>query len=202
MRFKALAAMYLNDTDWQGTPAELRYFGGAEDENACEFDYRPLSEIVSEHMDFFGLEERASAQLKIYVLTKPEDPELAQTYCDELIDALNDSLSDGDAVILMDASNGAYGDTFRTALVKRTELAKLATYAGQLDLANLTGTALGHGVARYAYLKNGECSELSEYGHMCSLADVLVKDICYRNNARASLSEYIRTELSGNPDNL
>lgn len=202
MGFKALAAMYLNDTDWQGTPAELRYFGGAEDENACEFDYRPLSEIVSEHMDFFGLEESASAQLKIYVLTKPEDPERAQTYCDELIDALNDSLSDGDAVILMDASNGAYGDTFRTALVNGTEFGKLVAYAGQLDLANLTGTALGHGVARYAYLKNGECSELSGYGHMCSLADVLVKDICYRNNARASLSEYIRTELSGNPDNL
>ena len=35
MGFKALAAMYLNDTGWQGTPAELRYFGGAEDENAC-----------------------------------------------------------------------------------------------------------------------------------------------------------------------
>lgn len=202
MGFKAMSAMYLEDTGWQGCLAELVYFGDSADTNACEFDYRPLDEIVSEHMRFFGIEESDGASLKIYVLTKPKTAELSQEYCDSLIDALNDSFSAGEPVILMDASNGAYGDEFRTALVNETEFGMLLAYAGQLDMANLTGTALGHGVARYAYLKNGNCSELSEYGHMCALADVLVKDICYRNNARAALSEYIRSELSGNPDNL
>lgn len=203
--FKAVAAMYLRDIDWQGAEAELRYFGGTEDQNACEYDYRPLNEIVTEHMSFFGLTESDSAQLKIYVLTKPKEPERSKEYCDELINALDDSFSAGDAVILMDAADsgyGEYGNEFRRSLVNDTEFGKLIAYSGMLDMAIVTGTALSHGVSRYAYLKNGECSELSEYGYMCSLTDVLVKDICYRNNVRMVLSDYISTELSGDPQNL
>ncbi len=202
MGFKALCSMYLEEISWQGSTAEVKYFGGAEAENACQFDYRPLSELVSRHMDYFGLTEKQGAELKICVLTKPKDESKAEEYCDELIDYLNDCLKNGSPVILMDGSNTAYGDYFRTRLTEDTELGKLIAYAGLLDLANLTGTALSHGVARYAYLKHGEGTELSEYGHMCTIADVLIRDICYRDDVRPLLASYVKDELGGDPNNL
>ncbi len=202
MGFKALCSMYLEEIEWQGACAEVKYFGGMEDENACQFDYRPLSELVRQHMDYFGISENAGAELKICVLTKPKDESKAEEYCDELIDYLNDCLKNGSPVILMDGSNTAYGDYFRTRLTEDTELGKLIAYAGLLDLANLTGTALSHGVARYAYLKHGEGTELSEYGHMCTLADVLIRDICYRDDVRPLLASYVKDQLGGDPNNL
>lgn len=202
MGFKALCSIYLEEINWQGAEAEVRYFGGAEGENACQFDYHPLNELVTEHMDYFGLAEKTGAELKICVLTKPADADKGTEYCDELIDYLNACLESDMPVILLDASNSAYGDYFQTRLVEDTELGKLIAYAGLLDLANLTGTGLSHGVARYAYLKNGEGTELSEYGHMCSLADVLIHDICYRDNVRPLLASYIKDELMGDPNNL
>lgn len=202
MGFKALCSMYLEEADWQGAEAEVRYFGGMESQNACQFDYRPLNELVTEHMDYFGLTEKTGAELKICVLTKPADADKGTDYCDELIDYLNDCLESELPVILLDASNSAYGDYFRTRLVEDTELGKLIAYAGLLDLANLTGTGLSHGVARYAYLKNEEGTELSEYGHMCSLADVLIRDLCYRDDVRPLLAAYVKDTLAGDPNNL
>lgn len=202
MGFKALCSMYLEEVGWQGSCAEVKYFGGAENENACQFDYRPLKLLISEHMEYFGLTEKSGAELKICVLTKPADADKGTDYCDELIDYLNACLDDGKPVILLDGSNAAYGDYFRTRLAEDTELGKLIAYAGLLDLANLTGTGLSHGVARYAYLKYGEGTELSEYGHMCTLADVLIRDICYRDDVRPLLASYVKDELGGDPNNL
>lgn len=202
MGFKALCSMYLEEIDWQGACAEVKYFGGMEGENACQFDYRPLSELVRQHMDYFGISEKAGAELKICVLTKPQDSAKSNEYCDELTAYLNDCFENGSPVILMDGSNAAYGDYFRTRLAEDTELGKLIAYAGLLDLANLTGTALSHGVARYAYLKYGEGTELSEYGQQCVIADVLIRDICYRDDVRPLLASYVRDELGGDANNL
>lgn len=61
MGFKALAKMYLDDIGWQGTTANVRYFGGTQDEAACDFDYRALEDIVAEHFDF-SISSRAQAR--------------------------------------------------------------------------------------------------------------------------------------------
>lgn len=201
MGFKALARMYLDDIGWQGAWANVQYFGGTQDEAACDFDYRPLDEIVAEHLEFFDVEQAEDAELQVIVLTKPEDESRKNSYCSELIDALNDCLYEGKPVILMDAGNNTYGNDFRESICKRVELGTLVAYAGMLDMANLTGTAISHGVARYAYLKNGDISESSERGHMKALADIIIKDICYRNVIRAETAEMV-TEMGGNPDNF
>ena len=201
MGFKALAKMYLDDIGWQGAAANVRYFGGRQYEAACEYDYRSLEEIIAEHFEFFGIEQSGSAELQVIVLTKPEDEDRKNRYCGELIKELDDCLDDGKPVILMDAGNNAYGNDFREMLCKKIELGKLIAYSGMLDMANLTGTAISHGIARYAYLVNGNISESAERGHMKVLADVIIKDICYRNIVRAETAAKV-TEMGGNPDNF
>ena len=201
MGFKALAKMYLDDIGWQGAAANVRYFGGRQYEAACEYDYRSLEEIITEHFEFFGIEQSGSAELQVIVLTKPEDEDRKNRYCGELIKELDDCLDEGKPVILMDAGNNAYGNDFRKILCKKIELGKLIAYSGMLDMANLTGTAISHGIARYAYLVNGDISESAERGHMKVLADVIIKDICYRNIVRADTTAKV-TEMGGNPDNF
>ena len=51
---------------------------------------------------------------------------------------------------MIDASNGTYGTEVYEALTKKAELGYLLAYSGMLDMAIVTGTALSHGVARYA----------------------------------------------------
>lgn len=201
MGFKALARMYLDDIGWQGTAANVRYFGGMQGEPACEYDYRALKDIIAEHFVFFDIEQSDDAQLQLIVLTKPEDESRKSSYCSELINALKSCFDAGQPVILMDAGNNAYGGDFRESLCKNVQLGKLIAYAGLLDMANLTGTAVSHGIARYAYLANGDVSESSERGHMRTLADVIIKDICYRNVIRAETAELV-TGMGGNPDNF
>ncbi|MGM9592163.1 MAG: DUF4127 family protein [Oscillospiraceae bacterium] len=201
MGFKALARMYLDDIGWQGTAANVRYFGDTQDEAACDFDYRALEDIVAEHFEFFDIEQSGNAELQVFVLTKPGDESRKNRYCLELIKELDDCLNEGKPVILMDAGNNVYGNDFREMLCKKIELGKLIAYSGVLDMANLTGTAISHGIARYAYLVNGDISESSERGHMKTLADVIIKDICYRNIVRAETADKV-TEMGGNPDNF
>ena len=201
MGFKALARMYLDDIGWQGTAANVRYFGDTQDEAACDFDYRALEDIVAEHLEFFDIEQSGSAELQVFVLTKPGEESRKNRYCLELIKELDDCLNEGRPVILMDAGNNVYGNDFREMLCKKIELGKLIAYSGVLDMANLTGTAISHGIARYAYLVNGDISESSERGHMKALADVIIKDICYRNIIRAETADKV-TEMGGNPDNF
>lgn len=50
-------------------------------------------------------------------------------------------------MILIDAGNGLYGTDFHDALTERTELGWLLSYAGFLDMAIVTGTAVSHGIA-------------------------------------------------------
>ncbi|MGN1081855.1 MAG: DUF4127 family protein, partial [Acutalibacteraceae bacterium] len=158
-------------------------------------------DIVAEHFEFFDIEQSGNAELQVFVLTKPGDESRKNRYCLELIKELDDCLNEGKPVILMDAGNNVYGNDFREMLCKKIELGKLIAYSGVLDMANLTGTAISHGIARYAYLVNGDISESSERGHMKTLADVIIKDICYRNIVRAETADKV-TEMGGNPDNF
>ena len=90
LAFKAVAKLYLEESGWQGASAAVTYFGGTEDRPACAYDFQPLTEILEEHLAFFGLEaeEAAAADLQVLVLTQPEDPGQAERYCRELVEVL------------------------------------------------------------------------------------------------------------------
>ena len=203
LAFKAVSRLYLDETGWQGAAVSVEYFGGTEDQPACAYDYQPLTTIVEEHFDFFDLTavEPGEAELRVLVLTQPADETQKEAYYEALIRELQ-----GDAAqvptILIDAGNGTYGTAFHEALTEKTQLGRLLSYAGFLDMAIVTGTALSHGVARYAFLRSGEQTEATERAFLRTVADSILKDFCYKHVVREDLIAYIRNDLGGNPDNF
>ncbi len=202
LAFKAVARLYLDETGWTGAQAAITYLGGTEDRPACEYDFQPLTEIMEEHLAFFDLREADTAELQILVLTQPEDPDQMNAYRKHLIEALRDYRKAQRPAILIDASNGTYGTAVYEALTRDTELGYLTAYSGMLDMAIVTGTALSHGVARYAVLKNGGGTDACDRAWARTLADSILKDFCYKGVVRNDLLGYIRNDLGGDPNNF
>ena len=202
LAFKAVARLYLDETGWTGARAAVTYLGGTEDRPACEYDFQPLTEIMEEHLAFFDLREADTAELQILVLTQPEDPDQMNAYRKHLIEALRDYRKAQRPAILIDASNGTYGTAVYEALTRDTELGYLTAYSGMLDMAIVTGTALSHGVARYAVLKNGGGTDACDRAWARTLADSILKDFCYKGVVRNELLGYIRNDLGGDPNNF
>ena len=135
------------------------------------------------------------------VLTQPADAAEQEAYIQALVQEL-----EGDAAqvpaILIDAGNGTYGTAFHEALTERVQLGRLLSYAGFLDMAIVTGTALSHGVARYAFLQNGEQTDATERAFLRTVADSILKDFCYKNIVRNDILAFVRNDLAGNADNF
>ena len=205
LAFKAVAKLYLEECGWSGGTAAVRYFGGSEKEPACAYDFQPLDDIMEEHLAFFALTRSGNyraAGLQVLVLTQPQAAENSGTYYTQLIEALKECRERGWPTILIDAGNGAYGTAFHEALTEQVELGWLLSYAGFLDMAIVTGTALSHGVARYAHLEHGATSPGEEKAFAKTLADSILKDFCYKNVVREDLLAYIRNDLGASPDNF
>ena len=161
--------------------------------------------MVAEHLELFGLTESGNplaAGLQVLVLTQPAEEESKNAYYEALMGDLEECRRENRPVILIDAGNGRYGTAFHEKLTKEAELGWLLSYAGFLDMAIVTGTALSHGVARYAYLQSGEESETAERAFARTLADSVLKDFCYKNVVRNDLLAYIRNDLGGDPNNF
>ena len=202
LAFKAVARLYLDECGWEGAAVSVQYFGGTEDQPACAYDYQPLTTIMEEHFDFFGLWPSEEAELEILVLTQPADESRAAEYCGDLIDCLRANREVGMATILIDAGNGTYGTAFHQALTEKAELGWLLSYAGFLDMAIVTGTALSHGVARYSFLCRGEQTQATEQAFLRTVADSILKDFCYKNIVRNDILNFVREDLQGNADNF
>ena len=205
LAFKAVTKLYLAECGWEGATAFVRYHGGTAHQPACEYDYKPLAEIVSEHMAFFELTEAPEGEehdLEILVLTQPLEEDQREVYCQHLLSWLQDARERQCPVILIDASNGTYGTQFHEMLTEQVELGRLISYAGFLDMAIVTGTALSHGVARYAFLQNGEQTEATERAFARTLADSVIKDFCYKHIVRNDILSFVRNDLQGNADNF
>lgn len=216
LAFKAVTRLYLDECEAAGTTlAEqgrnqvyIRYFGETQDRPACAYDSQALEVIVQEHLDFFGFEQveaQENADLQMLVLTQP-NPEnegvegWPSGYYQELI-ATMEEFSDI-PTILMDASNNQYGTAFHDALTETRDLGQLLSYSGFLDMAIVTGTALSHGVARYAWLAQGNGDDAAtNKAFQKGLAEAILLDFCYRNTVRNDLSSYVR-ELGGDPNNF
>lgn len=205
MGFKAVTKLYLEKSGWSGDTAYVSYFGGTEKEAACDYDYRSLKQLVNAHLSFFGLSRSSSQQkagLQILVLTRPKNEKEKATYYQDLIAVFKDNEKHERPTILIDAGNGEYGTAFHDALVKKAELGRLLGYSGFLDMAIVTGTALSNGVARYAWLKDGNKNTTADKAFLQGLSDSIIKDFCYKNTVRNRLISYVQNELNGSPDNF
>ena len=158
---------------------------------------------MEEHLRFFRLHRvEEQPDMAILVLTQPADEGKSQQYIDQLIAKLKAYHSAQIPVTLIDAGNGRYGTAFHEALTKETELGRLLSYSGFLDMAIVTGTALSHGAARLACLQqDGERTAVQEYAFAQTLADSVLKDFAYKHIVRPELLDYVRGS-GGNPDNF
>lgn len=205
LAFKAVAKLYLEEVQTDSPSVFVSYYGDTQDQPACAYDYKPLEEIVEEHIAFFGLEraaEAALADMQLLVLTQPADAEGKTACINGLIQELKANREAERPTILIDAGNGQYGTAFHEALTERTELGWLLSYAGFLDMAIVTGTAMSHGVARYAFLREGQSTAATEAAFAKTLADSVLKDFCYKNVVREDILSYVRNDLGGNADNF
>ena len=192
-------------SDYQGAlpTVTVRYFGGSESGASSDYDHQPMTEIVEDHLSYLGCEAGEDGDLQLLVLTAPAEEGQRKTAVRELIAALRQARKDGTPTILMDAAKNGYGTDFQRELVKKTELGFLLGYAGFYDLANATGIALANGVARWLCLQSGaERTQGQEDAFRLTLADSLVKDICYKNQAKIQTTVYVRDTLQGDPDNF
>lgn len=192
-------------SDYQGAlpTVTVRYFGGSKSEASSDYDHQPMTEIVEDHLSYLGCEAGEDGDLQLLVLTAPAEESQRKTAVRELIAALRQARKDGTPTILMDAAKNGYGTDFQRELVKKTELGFLLGYAGFYDLANATGIALANGVARWLCLQSGaERTQGQEDAFRLTLADSLVKDICYKNQAKLQTTVYVRDTLQGDPDNF
>ena len=204
MGMMSLCRMYA-DLDYGGPSPRVwvRYFGGSESSASSDFDHQPLTEIVAAHLAYLGLTatEGEDADLQVLVLTAPA--EAGRDYPGELIDALEESTRRNIPTALMDAAKNAYGTDFQTRLVKKAELGSLLGYAGFYDLANATGITLANAAARWMCLSTGTQRSLAqEQAFLRTLVDSLIKDICYKNDAKITITRYVRDTLGGDPDNF
>ena len=192
-------------SDYQGAlpTVTVRYFGGSESGASSDYDHQPMTEIVAEHLAYLGCGAGEDGDLQLLVLTAPAEESQRKTAIRQLIAALRQARKDGTPTILMDAAKNGYGTDFQRELVKKTELGFLLGYAGFYDLANATGIALANGVARWLCLQSGAVrTQGQEDAFRRTLADSLVKDICYKNQAKIQTTVYVRDTLQGDPDNF
>lgn len=203
LAFKAVTRLYLDECGWEGADVSVEYFGGTEDQPACAYDYQPLTAIMAEHFDFFDLRpaEPGAAELRILVLTQPADETKKNDYIQAVVRELEGNSAQMPTV-LIDAGNGTYGTAFHEALTEKVQLGRLLSYAGFLDMAIVTGTALSHGVARYAFLRHGEQTDATERAFLRTVADSVLKDFCYKNVVRNDILNFVRNDLGGNADNF
>ena len=200
----AFCRMYARcDCEGKLPAVTVRYFGGSEDRASSDYDHQPLTEIVAAHLSYLGCEMAESGQLQLLVLTAPADESQRKTAIRDCVAALRDARKAGTPTILMDAAKNGYGTDFQRELVRKTELGFLLGYAGFYDLANATGIALANGVARWLCLQNGAPRTQGQAdAFRLTLADSLVKDICYKNQAKIQTTAYVRDTLRGDPDNF
>ena len=192
-------------SDYQGAlpTVTVRYFGGSESGASSDYDHQPMTEIVENHLRYLDCGAGEDGDLQLLVLTAPAEESQRKTAIRQLIAALRQARKDGTPTILMDAAKNGYGTDFQKELVKKTELGFLLGYAGFYDLANATGIALANGVARWLCLQSGaERTQGQEDAFRLTLADSLVKDICYKNQAKIQTTVYVRDTLQGDPDNF
>ena len=203
----AVCRLY-GDTEYTGPAPKVRvrYFGSNGNITSSDYDHQPLRDIVDAHLDYLGAEcVDGGEDVQVLVLTRPaEDTDkFRKTAIRDLIAALEENGKKGVPTVLMDAARNQYGTDFQQQLVKKTELSMLLGYAGFYDLANATGIALSNGLARWLCLRQqGTCSTAQNQAFIRTLADSLLKDICYKNRAKDQLTVYVREELGGNPDNF
>ena len=184
--------------------ASVRYIGGKQGIPSSEFDRYTLEETVDLHLDLFQAIRvpEDEAELQILVMTGPTDTAKSQEYCEELVSTLEYNSENSIPTVLIEASNGAYGETLENLLFDRVEFGRLMAFSGQYEQANVTGAGMAMGFSRYLYLayaqdKDDDC----DIAHIQQLANSMSLTYAYSLRAQHPLHQFIKN-LGGDYNNI
>lgn len=190
----------------------VRYFGGMADAAADEYDIGTLRSNVRTHVESLGAtyvdetDAQTAADMELLVLTRISDSFTVknngasaayESNIRALIDKAKANLAADVPTVIVDASTGdnyyvSYVKglaNLQDALLTEVEIPKLLGYSNWNTVGNSLGIALGTGMARYAYLVNGNgASAASNEAFVKAMTFGCVKDITY--NARNKATDY------------
>lgn len=181
----------------------VRYFGGSENVASSDYDHQPMTENVDDHLAYLNVTQVTDGthDLEILVLTAPS--ENASESWEDLLVALQENEKSAMPTVLVDAAKHAYGTTVQEALIDQTQLGMLFGYGGYYDLANVTGVSVANGLARWLSLaQQGQLTMAQHQDFARTLADSLLKDLCYKNDAKVALTLYVNQTLEGDANNF
>ena len=174
--------------------ASVRYIGGTQMIPSSEFDRYTLEEVVDLHMDLFKAQRvsEEEAELQLVVMTAPDDESKTQEYAEELVSLLEYNIENNIPTAFIEASNNAYGFDLEHMLLERVDFARLMSFAGKYDQANVTGASFAMGFSRYLYLRCCENkTDAADLAQVKQIANSMALTYPYILHARYPLNLYI-----------
>ena len=174
--------------------ASVRYIGGTQMIPSSEFDRYTLEEVVDLHMDLFKAQRvsEEEAELQLVVMTAPDDESKTQEYAEELVSLLEYNIENNIPTAFIEASNNAYGFELEQMLLQRVDFARLMSFAGKYDQANVTGASFAMGFSRYLYLRCCENkTDAADLAQVKQIANSMALTYPYILHARYPLNLYI-----------
>ena len=174
--------------------ASVRYIGGTQMIPSSEFDRYTLEEVVDLHMDLFKAQRvsEEEAELQLVVMTAPDDESKTQEYAEELVSLLEYNIENNIPTAFVEASNNAYGFDLEHMLLERVDFARLMSFAGKYDQANVTGASFAMGFSRYLYLRCCEDkTDAADLAQVKQIANSMALTYPYILHARYPLNLYI-----------
>ena len=174
--------------------ASVRYIGGTQMIPSSEFDRYTLEEVVDLHMDLFKAQRvsEEEAELQLVVMTAPDDESKTQEYAEELVSLLEYNIENNIPTAFIEASNNAYGFDLEHMLLERVDFARLMSFAGKYDQANVAGASFAMGFSRYLYLRCCEDkTDAADLAQVKQIANSMALTYPYILHARYPLNLYI-----------
>ena len=174
--------------------ASVRYIGGTQMIPSSEFDRYTLEEVVDLHMDLFKAQRvsEEEAELQLVIMTAPDDESKTQEYAEELVSLLEYNIENNIPTAFIEASNNAYGFDLEHMLLERVDFARLMSFAGKYDQANVTGASFAMGFSRYLYLRCCEDkTDAADLAQVKQIANSMALTYPYILHVRYPLNLYI-----------
>ena len=174
--------------------ASVRYIGGTQMIPSSEFDRYTLEEVVDLHMDLFKAQRvsEEEAELQLVIMTAPDDESKTQEYAEELVSLLEYNIENNIPTAFIEASNNAYGFELEQMLLQRVDFARLMSFAGKYDQANVTGASFAMGFSRYLYLRCCENkTDAADLAQVKQIANSMALTYPYILHVRYPLNLYI-----------
>lgn len=176
------------------TAANIVYFGGSPKNCPSIYSYQTLEQMMTENMAYLGIEQTDKpAALQILVLSAPEAGQYVPQVLKELTDAINENEANGQATILISASDTGYA-LLHKMLVENTHLGTLLSFSANYEGPNFVTMALSQGVVRYRTLLAGTADETANQAHLINLTNALVKQFAYVENSKFQIARSLESQ--------